>query len=545
MDDALGFLPDDAPLVVTIDTDVDGKQIKAARDAVDRLPFGDRIEDEVEDQLDDGDVSFQDDVKPLLGNEFVVGVTDVRSLANSAGSGSSQSNDFGDDDSDQDQSFVGAIRVKDNEKLEKLIKKEADEDGEVDGAKIYEENGGNDVMAIKDDALVVASSRSELEDALEQRGQDDRLTEKKFEKTVDGLPEEALVKVGGDLRALLEADPDSSEAREIKWVDALRTFGATISMDGDRADLDFKLGTAAGDLTDEDLPFATGDDSPPALDVPGEIGIGIRDPRQVARFIESAIDETNPGQLQTAKRALESRLKIDVDDDLIGQLEDEVALSVSPRGEVSARVELEDESAFRSTLAKIERTIPKAATIASPRTRCRRVRIPGTSRTRFTCAPRIRCRRVRVPGSTRTRISCTPSYTSPSTSSLTYPRRTEFGDTTVIRTSLSDSVSYKIDDGALLISSQSYRLPVLERETPESVPGAKGSVSVKADAGPLLQAVLRRSGLYYRLGLGSSGSGLGSSTLGSSLLSGSLDDLTGSMRTSKNGLVGNVRIELD
>jgi len=528
MDDALGFLPADAPLVVSIDTDVEGDQIKAARDLLDELPFGDRIEDEVEDRLEDGDVSFKDDVKPLLGNEFVVGVTDVRALADS--------------DNDDAEAFVGAIRVKDKEKLEKLIKKEADEDGEVDGAKIYEENGGDDVMAIKGDALVVASSRSELEDALEQREQDDRLTEKTFDKSVDGLPDEALVKVGGDLQALLEADPDTSEAREIKWVDALRTFGATVSLKGDNADLDFKVATASGELTDDDLPLATGDDSPPALDLPGEIGIGIRDPRQLVGFIESAIDQIEPGQFQTAKRALESRLNIDVEDDLIGQLEDEVALSVSPRGDVSARIELEDESAFRSTLAKIERTIPRR-TVTAPRTRCRRVRVPGTTRTRFTCAPRIRCRRTRVPGSTRTRIRCTPSYSS-SYGSLSYPRLTKFGDTTQIRTSVTDSVSYKIDDGALLISSQSYRLSVLERESPESVPGAKGSVSMKADAGPLLTAVLRSSGLYYRLGLGSSGLG-STGSLGGSLLTGSLDDMTGSIRTSKKGMVGNVRINVD
>ena len=103
-------------------------------------------------------------MKPLLGNEFVVGATDVSALINRdelAATGRVRRRDPG-----QGQ---GQARGADQEG-------EAEEKGESSGAKVYEDDDG-DAFAIEDDVLVVADSRKRLDEALEQRDGDDRLTE--------------------------------------------------------------------------------------------------------------------------------------------------------------------------------------------------------------------------------------------------------------------------------------------------------------------------------------------------------------------------------
>jgi hypothetical protein len=487
LDNALGYLPEDAPLVITIDTDVEGSQFKNVQKIADKFPFADQLSGQLKQRLESGDVSYENDVKPLLGNEFVVGATDVNSIVNRGSSGGLD----GGEDSDDDE-FVGAVQVKDSGKLEDLIKNEGEEKGEESGAKIYEDDDG-DAFAIEDDVLVVADSRNRLEQALEQRDADDRLTEEEFDKTVDGLPKEALVKVGGDLQRLIATDPDTKQAQEVKWVAALRTFGAALSFTGDSAEVSFKLGTDGGDLSDEDIPLATGAESPGVLDLPNEIGIGLRDPAQLFTFGESAAQAVDPEQYadyQQTKAAAERRLGIDIDDDLIGQLEGDASISVSTRGDVGVRIELADEAKFSDTLDKLEKELP--AFISST----------GGSRTRLTRA----------------------------------------GDVTVIRSADGDTLAYKVEDGALVLSNRPSRVEQVAGEQPVDVPGAKGALVMSADAEELVLQALRSQG--GSLGGGGLGGGLGQA-LGGRIIAGSLDQLTGSAEASKDGITGKFSLSFD
>ena len=467
LDNALGYLPEDAPLVITIDTDVEGSQFKSIEKIADKFPFAGQLEGQLKQRLEGGDVSYEDDVKPLLGNEFVVGATDVAALVS------------GDSDTDD---FVGAIQVGDKGKLEDLIKNEGEDKGESSGAKIYEDDDG-DAYAIEDDVLVVADSRQRLDEALEQRDGDDRLTEDEFNKTVEGLPEEALVKVGGNLQTLIASDPDTKQAREVQWVDALRTFGATLSFTDNSAEVDFRLGTD-GDLSDEEIPLATGPESPGVLDLPNEIGVGLRDPAQLFAFGESAAQAVDPDQYggyQTGKAAAERRLGIDIDEDLIAQLEGDAALSVSTRGDVGVRIELADEAKFSDTLEKLEKELPRF------------ISSTGGSPTRLTRA----------------------------------------GDVTVLRSADGDTLAYKVEGGALLLSNRPSRVEQLAGEEPVEVEGAKGALVMRADAQDLFIQALR-----------SRGGGIGQQ-LGGQVVAGSLDQLTGSAQASKDGITGNFSLTFD
>ena len=61
-----------------IDTDLDGDQYQALQGLLEKFPFGGQIQDSLQQQLEQGaNVDFNDDVRPVLGNPFVVGVTDV------------------------------------------------------------------------------------------------------------------------------------------------------------------------------------------------------------------------------------------------------------------------------------------------------------------------------------------------------------------------------------------------------------------------------------------------------------------------------------
>src|SRR5262245_22931776 len=72
LDNALGYLPKDAPFAVAIATDVDGDQYRALGKLIGRFPFGRQALQSLQDQIEAGDsnLDYEDDVKPLLGNPF-------------------------------------------------------------------------------------------------------------------------------------------------------------------------------------------------------------------------------------------------------------------------------------------------------------------------------------------------------------------------------------------------------------------------------------------------------------------------------------------
>jgi len=78
LDSALSYLPKDAPFAVAIDTDLGGDQYEALQALLKKFPFGGQIQDSLQQQLEQGaSVDFNDDVRPVLGNPFVVGATDA------------------------------------------------------------------------------------------------------------------------------------------------------------------------------------------------------------------------------------------------------------------------------------------------------------------------------------------------------------------------------------------------------------------------------------------------------------------------------------
>jgi hypothetical protein len=475
LDSAFSYLPKDAPFAVAIDTDVEGDQYKALQALIKKFPFGEQLQDNLRQQLEQssGGVSFNDDVKPVLGNPFVVGATDVASFTGDSGA----------------SDFVAVIEARDKDALDELIDKtKPTKTGEESGATLYENDGT--VFAVEDDTVVFAGDRQQLTQALERADGDDHLDEETFNEGLDGLPESALARVYANVEALLKSDPGSADARRIKWVNALRTLGASVVAKDEGIDIDFRL-RMEGDLSDADLPIAPGDESPDVIKRRGEVGIGIRDLAHIVRFAENAgqaVDPAGFGDYAQAKKTIDKQLGVSLDDDLIGQLTGDVSSTVSVDGKFGVRAQLKDPQAFKRTLAKVADVLPSFAEGA------------GFGRV---------------------------SLSKPDASRDFYELAQADGDTVV----------FGVIDDVLVVANDRAQASKLAGEEPVAVPGAEGSVVMSADAEELVNTLLGQLG--PALGLGDLGG------LGGALFTRPLGDLNGSMSASTDELRGKLTLAID
>ncbi|HYI98512.1 MAG TPA: DUF3352 domain-containing protein [Thermoleophilaceae bacterium] len=479
LDNALGYLPADSPFVVAIDTDTNGEQYRAATDLIERFAFGDAIKKAIREELDeDGDF---EQVEEALGNEFVVGSTDAGAFVNVP--------------SGQDRSFVGAIQASNEDAIDKLLKEEkAEEDGEASGAKLYKDEDG-DSFAVEGDVLIVAGSKKELTRALELREGDDRMTEEDFDAGTEGLPQDAMLRVYLDIGGLLRASDEAKQALEVKWVRALRTGGIALAFEQDRVSIDFDVDTDPEGLTDADVPIATGAASPQVLDRDGEIGVALRDLSHILEFARATAKEVDPdgsGEFDNSIAQIERQIDVDLEEDLLSQLEEDVAVSVGLDGKFGARAELEDP-------AKVERTLEKVSTVLS----------------------RL------AEGATDERVG----FAKPKAGEDFYALATADGERFV----------FGVVDKFFVISNDPAVAGSLAADRTAAVPGAKGAVVLKANAEELGQQILKQ--VEGDL-LDSTGFELGDRIRGA-IATRPLDELTGSIESSTEGLSGSFELTVD
>jgi hypothetical protein len=268
----------------------------------------------------------------------VIGSPDARSLV---------------DDAAKDQ-YVVAWNVKDGDKFKELIKREGDsrESGEVGGETAYESQDGS-VVIVKGDTLVGANDRPTLEAALEQKDADGGLTEEQFDGALEGLPEDALVRVYGNAQKLLEADPATATARRVKWVGGLRTFGLTGTAEGDGLAIDVRIATEG--VSEADLPIAPGD-AAPRVAREGVYSYAIRDwgyTIRSTREIFNAADPEGAASIDALEASLERDLKIDFERDVIDQLYGNTTSASDDGRSWAIQSEVKDPAAMEKTVAKI------------------------------------------------------------------------------------------------------------------------------------------------------------------------------------------------
>jgi hypothetical protein len=336
--DELGYLPKDAPLVVTFDTDVDGEQYKNLDKLLSKFPFGGQVKNQIKQSIDEQGANYDKDVKPLLGGEFVIGVTDAKTLV---------------DDSVEDQFVV--VFTADGDKLEDVVTKDksVSKGDDLDGSPVYQSASDGTVITIRGDTLVGARNRQQLQAAIDRHDGDDKLTEGDFNGAFQGLPSEPLVRVYGDAQALLKADPEAAEAQKVPWVAGLRKFGVTVAAEGDGLALDAHLSTEG--VTPQDLPIAAGDQSP-ALARFGDYSLAQRDLSQSWKFIVGVAGVTDPkglGDYEKKKARAGKDLGIDIDRDLIDQFNGDTTVAGGVDGTWSLCSGVCDPGAMKETVEKM------------------------------------------------------------------------------------------------------------------------------------------------------------------------------------------------
>ena len=324
LDDALGYLPRNAPAVIVVETDPEHGQWKQVDELISRFAIAAQIRQQGKDRLARGPLDFDRDLRPQLGNEVVIG----RGV---------------DDDR---RSFVLTLKLKDEKRAERDLLpdlKPAGLEGRID-----------------DGVLVAAPTRTRVDGAIRQRDADNRLTEDAFEDDLGRLnDDDPLVRAAGDLRAELSSDK-AGDARSIPWAGAVRNVAAAMRATPKGLTLDFDLRT--DEVAEAELPFAPGTASPPVPGRQGELAVAAREPARALNLVNRLKDvlPRTRAHARALNDALE-RIGVDLKRDLIDQIGATGAASFALDRTYVARADLKDPRRFAATLAKLARELPGAA----------------------------------------------------------------------------------------------------------------------------------------------------------------------------------------
>jgi hypothetical protein len=320
LDTALSYMPKGAAVVVAVDTDPNGAQWQQVDRLLGKFLGGGQLKQSFKSSFGArSGLDWDRDVRPLLGNDLVVAFT----TPSQAGGGTP---------------YVLAWKVKDEAALERLLQKRP-----------------SGATAVDHGVLVAARTKAEADAAVKRAGGGEHMTEQDFTDALGGLNKDSLLRVAGNLQGQTASRGASPAARKVKWMAALRTFGATLSAEPDGVAWALDVKTDAGALTERDLPLASGALSAPVVRRAGEVGFGLRDPAQIYTFAKAVAQVTDPAGYAkfTRQKAKASRqMGVDVDRDVIGQLTGNAALSVGLGGAFAMRADLRDPAAMEATLKK-------------------------------------------------------------------------------------------------------------------------------------------------------------------------------------------------
>jgi hypothetical protein len=340
---ALDYVPKNPPLVIAIDTNPDGSQWQQVDQLLGKFPFGGQVKQQLKNAFNTrANVDYDKDIKPLLGNDAVLAIT-----------GPSQPG--------TQTPYVFAWKLKDESAARKLLQATTEKSTTIDGLDVYGRPPTN-FAVIKDGTLVIADTLPALQATLKRPG-GEHMTESDFDNALGSLNKDSLLRVTGNFQELLTGK-QAIAAKKVKWLSALQTFGLTLRAESDGIAYDFNAKTDPSGLTPQDLPLASGSQSPPVVERARELGFGVRDPAQIVRFAQQAAQITNPkgyGKYLSDKAKLSKQLGVDVDRDLIGQLTGNATLSVSIDNQVAARADLRDPAAAAATLKKVAPRLPGIA----------------------------------------------------------------------------------------------------------------------------------------------------------------------------------------
>jgi hypothetical protein len=340
LDEALGYLPEDAPFVLVLETDPDGPQLEQIDELIEKFPFADQLRAGFDSGFSRrSGIDFGDDLAPQAGNEVVLGRPDAGAA----------------------ETAVLAWKVEDPDKARKFLDREGKKvDGPAGDA--FEVGDDEDVATLDGDFLVLAPSRDLLDKALDRHDSDGHLSEDRFEDRLGALDREALIRVVGDLESLSDLVPPAAK-RAAPWLGTVRDIAAVAYAKKDGLAIDSTLRTEGA--TAEQLPIAPGSAAPPVTRRKGEIAVGMREPVRLFAFLDSLGSSTPAGpglstqvtDYESFKAALE-RIGIDLRRDVLDHLAATAAASFALDGTFAARADLNDPAGVEDALETIAERLP-------------------------------------------------------------------------------------------------------------------------------------------------------------------------------------------
>jgi hypothetical protein len=322
--DALSYLPRDAASVIAVETDAEHAQWKQLNELISKFQIAAQIRQQGQDRVARGQLDFDRDLRPQLGNELVIGSPEGTPRGR--------------------RSIVLAVKLKDPA----VARRDLLPDMKSAGLE----------ARIDEDMLVAASTRELLDAAVERHDEDGHLTEDDFEDDLGRLAEgEPLLRATGNL----ERGAERANASGLPWPKALRTFAATGQAKPNGLAIDFDVRTES--VNAQDLPFPPGPQSPPVPVREGEIAVAAREPGRTLGLVNRLRDVLP--RTKAHSKALNDalgRIGVDLQRDLVGQLGATGAASFPLDGTYVARADLKDSARVARTLKTLSDRLAGAAT---------------------------------------------------------------------------------------------------------------------------------------------------------------------------------------
>ena len=341
LEGALSYLPADAPLVITVDTDVDGGQVQNLNRLARATPGWELIKRQLLSLVGLSEEVFVRDIKPWLGNEMVIGANSMSSL--------------------QKGKIVAVLETSNSEALGKFAGNRRESGfipaGRYRDARLYTKFAGGLTVAVDGKAILISVNRKAIVRAIDSNRSGDAFDEKKIDAATGG-DTSGLARVYLDVAQLVSDRRRSRtgpDLAKVAWLGSLTTLGATVQA-GER-DLTFNLKLKSGgkDLSPADIPIATGSSSPRLLAATGGyFSAGLRDLSQSIRFAEDVTRALDPGayvRYEKAKQVIRGMFGVDIDQDVIEQLGGDTAIVAGPKG-IGVKIDVRSSSRVQGSLGQ-------------------------------------------------------------------------------------------------------------------------------------------------------------------------------------------------
>ena len=317
----LAYMPAEPALLAILDTDVDGDQVESFEDAVGENVLGSRDVEDILKQIVEGTgVSYDDDLKPLLGNPLVAAIESERMFGGEEGSFP-----------------IVAVEVADEDKLRDTLGKVPEAD---------------DYTFVEDGVLLFSEDAKELEAARMRHDRGDGLDPAVVDGALRGLPEDALLKLYSDLDDGVMQLAEVAPLTKMPWFDAVTTLGATISFEDSEMRADALVATDGAQPAD--LPVVPGSASPEVVRRDGWISGANLNQSQATAFLLRTVRAAFPdSDFVRDVATVERERGIDFEEEFLRQFNGPSQSLLAADGRFAARSRVRDPERLAATMEKI------------------------------------------------------------------------------------------------------------------------------------------------------------------------------------------------